>query len=418
MYQPYPRQKLEELALSVDYGITASATTAEVGPAFLRITDIQNDRVNWENVPFCSTTESAESGARLAVDDIVFARTGATTGKSFLVRSCPERAVFASYLIRVRPNPARVDARYLAWFFQTPDYWCQIDASASGTAQPGVNATKLKALSVPVPVLAEQRRIADLLDKADAIRRRRRGTIAVTEELLRSAFLEMFGDPVTNTKGWPTKPLGELVVDFEAGWSANGEGRRHRSDEYGVLKISAVTSGHFLPDEHKAVSASLVDRQLVSPRKGDLLFSRANTRELVAATCLVDEDHPRLFLPDKLWKIVPNALATTPFLRFLLSHDGQRTELTKTATGTSGSMLNISMQKLRALRLPVPPRRLQDDFGRFVWMAFAMRRDQLRAATSADDLFSSVAHRVFRGELLKGLNSSQTLLDFEAAHAP
>src|SRR5690606_13733469 len=104
-----------------------------------------------------------------------------TTGKSFLLRECPDRTVFASYLIRVRPDVGRVDPRYLAWFFQTPEYWRQITSSASGTAQPGVNTSKLKALEVPMlPPLAEQRRTTDILDKADAIHRKHREAITLT----------------------------------------------------------------------------------------------------------------------------------------------------------------------------------------------------------------------------------------------
>ena len=157
-------------------------------------------------MPYCGVTPAEADGARLNPGDVVFARTGATTGKSYLLNECPKGAVFASYLIRVRPRLTDVDPRYLAWYFQTPDYWRQITSSASGTAQPGVNATKLKSLSVPTPPLPEQRRIAGILDKADAVRRRRKEAIALTEELLRAAFLELFGDPVANPRGWPEAP--------------------------------------------------------------------------------------------------------------------------------------------------------------------------------------------------------------------
>lgn len=91
----------------------------------------------------------------------MFARTGATTGKSFLIRECPTDAVFASYLIRVRVGDS-VDPRFVSHFFQTPMYWAQIARSARGVAQPGVNATTLKALEIPLPPLAEQRWIAEV----------------------------------------------------------------------------------------------------------------------------------------------------------------------------------------------------------------------------------------------------------------
>src|SRR5437867_2956267 len=154
---------LGELAESIDYGVTASATHRPVGPKFLRITDIQNGIVDWDTVPWCECDIRSATDARLAPGDIVFARTGATTGKSFLIHGCPSDAVFASYLIRVRLGAA-ADPHYIGHFFQTPSYWEQITKSARGVAQPGVNATTLRTLQVPLPPLAEQRRIAKVLD--------------------------------------------------------------------------------------------------------------------------------------------------------------------------------------------------------------------------------------------------------------
>src|SRR5262249_2162722 len=141
----WPEVKLEELATSVDYGLTASAIAEDYGPKFLRITDIQDGFVNWETVPYCRCDENDSKRFGLASGDIVFARTGATTGKSYLIRECPDNSVFASYLIRVRPKPS-IDSGYLFHFFQTQEYWRQVAKYSTGTAQAGVNASKLKDL--------------------------------------------------------------------------------------------------------------------------------------------------------------------------------------------------------------------------------------------------------------------------------
>jgi len=119
------RVALNEIAESVSYGITASARVEQVGPKFLRITDIQNGLVDWGDVPWCECDGNRLKAARLQRGDIVFARTGATTGKSFLINDCPEEAVFASYLIRVRLGK-KADPGYVSQFFQTADYWNQI----------------------------------------------------------------------------------------------------------------------------------------------------------------------------------------------------------------------------------------------------------------------------------------------------
>ncbi len=129
------------------YGYTESATTEPIGPRFLRITDIQNGQVNWNNVPFCRCPNPEQY--LLKENDLVFARTGATTGKSFLIRDCPE-AIFASYLIRLRVKRL-VSAEYLYRYFQTPSYWTQITNEKKGTGQPNVNGAKLANIRVPIP---------------------------------------------------------------------------------------------------------------------------------------------------------------------------------------------------------------------------------------------------------------------------
>ena len=393
----WPRSQLAEISDSVEYGLTASADASLVGPKFLRITDIQDGNVDWETVPGCPCSDADVQKYGLQTGDIVFARTGATTGKSFLLENPPPNAVFASYLIRVRPNKKNVNPRFLAHFFNTPDYWRQIRKDTTGTTQPGVNGTKLKDIHVPLPPLPEQKRIAAILDKADAIRRKRQQAIRLTEELLRSAFLDMFGDPVTNPKGWEIKKLREHIASIEAGWSANGEPRLPEGDEDAVLKISAVTSGTFRPDECKAVPAH--SRDVPRPRRGDLLMSRANTRELVAATCLVEDDSHQRFLPDKLWRVNFKGSLHAEYFRYLLWDPTIRSNLTRSATGTSGSMLNVSKDKLMEYAVPSPPPELQAKFREVVWRAYDSRR-WLRAANNvANQLTEALTQAAFSGNL-------------------
>lgn len=150
---------------AINYGYTQSASSEPIGPRFLRITDIQDDRVSWENVPYCKIESEDVPRYRLASGDIVFARTGATTGKSFLVNKPPD-AVFASYLIRLRLQDRKLLPEFVSFFFQTDGYWKAIQDGSTGSAQGGFNATKLGALSIPIPPFPEQRRIVGILDRA------------------------------------------------------------------------------------------------------------------------------------------------------------------------------------------------------------------------------------------------------------
>jgi len=154
---------VQQIAENIQYGYTQSATSDPVGPKFLRITDIQDGQVDWNTVPFCACSDDEHERYRLQTNDIVFARTGATTGKSYLIKSCPD-AIFASYLIRLRLKPV-IDARFLAAFLDSPAYWSQIMIVRKGSAQPGVNASILATLKLPLPPLAEQGRIVEAIEQ-------------------------------------------------------------------------------------------------------------------------------------------------------------------------------------------------------------------------------------------------------------
>lgn len=150
---------VDQLASAIQYGHTASADPSrQDGPRFLRITDIQQGRVRWQTVPGCAVTEAEAEKYRLNRGDIVFARTGATTGKSYLIKDPPE-AIFASYLIRVELSDL-VSSRYVSVFFQSGPYWEQIERGKRGIGQPNVNARVLAHVALPMPPVGEQAEIA------------------------------------------------------------------------------------------------------------------------------------------------------------------------------------------------------------------------------------------------------------------
>ena len=148
-----------------DYGYTESANDSPVGPKFLRITDIQDDEVNWDKVPYCICSAENREKYSLKAGDIVIARIGATTGKAYMVEDCSD-AVFASYLIRVRTKKDLLPD-YLAQYFRTIGYWRQINQSKGGRLKGGVNIPILSRLVLPLPRLSEQQGIAEIFQASD-----------------------------------------------------------------------------------------------------------------------------------------------------------------------------------------------------------------------------------------------------------
>ena len=149
--------RLSSLSSAIHYGYTASAALSG-NSKLLRITDIQNDKVNWKSVPFCTTTKKDLETYQLKNRDILIARTGGTIGKTYIVRQLEGVAVFASYLIRVIPLE-EVNEEFLKLFMMTPCYWKQLVDASSGTGQPNVNGQSLSNLILPIPPKEEQKRI-------------------------------------------------------------------------------------------------------------------------------------------------------------------------------------------------------------------------------------------------------------------
>jgi type I restriction enzyme, S subunit len=148
------RIRLGDIA-TIQYGWTAKARHDPIGPRMLRITDIQNGNVDWADVPYCEIPDARLPKYLLSTGDLVFARSGATTGKSYLIGDDVPTAVFASYLIRVRPAET-LRSEFLALFFQSSEYWGFVARRRRGMAQPNLNGSLLGKLEVPVPDLQTQ----------------------------------------------------------------------------------------------------------------------------------------------------------------------------------------------------------------------------------------------------------------------
>ena len=155
------------VSFQIQYGYNAPAQD-KGRIKMVRITDIQNNKVLWKNVPYCDIDEDRIFEYRLYPNNILFARTGGTVGKSFLVEKVEEEAVFAGYLIRTSFSSS-ISAKYMKYFMESQLYWKQLQDGTTATAQPNCNAKTLSKMLVPLPPLAEQQRIVDKINQAFSI---------------------------------------------------------------------------------------------------------------------------------------------------------------------------------------------------------------------------------------------------------
>lgn len=202
---------IKEVCQNPEYGFTTSAKEEPIGPKLLRITDIQNGDVNWRNVPYCNCPNSLKKRFILKEGDILFARTGATTGKSYIIRECPE-AIFASYLIRLRTKEI-IESIFLYYLFNSSIYWKQIKQQIGGSAQGGVNATLLSNIKIPLPPLSEQKKIAEVLSTVDEAIEKKKSIIEKTKELKKGLMRELLTRGIGRTKFKKTE-LGEIPEDW------------------------------------------------------------------------------------------------------------------------------------------------------------------------------------------------------------
>lgn len=226
----WPTRTLAEIASQVQYGYTAKSSSEEVGPHFLRITDIVPNLIDWSDVPFCEIDPESEPKYRLSPGDIVIARTGATVGYAKHVGN-PPPSVFASYLVRVRVDEGN-DSRYVGFVVESSDYKRFIKAHAGGAAQPNANAKILTSYPVPVPPFDTQRKIASVLSSYDDLITNNTRRIEVLEEMARAIYREWFvefrypgheGVPLVESElgpvpaGWGAARLDEISTQLPVG---------------------------------------------------------------------------------------------------------------------------------------------------------------------------------------------------------
>ena len=303
-------------------------------------------------------------------------------------------AVITADCIRLRPSP-EFDAGFIVHSLQSPSVRRQILSITSGVAQQKVSLERFRSgVKLAVPPLGEQRRIAAILDQADANRTRRRRVLTHFDALTSSLF-------AATVKGVDrTLSLRDMEVDFVSGKNVLGGGLdAHQCNK--VIKVSAISSGRFLLQQSKPMPKDYSPPLSHLVQEGDILFGRASgSMELLGATAVVDVTAENLYLPDKVWRlsVKPNAPVLARYVLGILRSSPARDFIRHNASGAAG-VRNIGKSKLLEYRAPLPSLNMQREYVTRVTQVDAQRRTVHRALSADDELFSSLQARAFRGEL-------------------
>jgi len=351
---------------ALQYGITASAKNEETGIRFLRITDIKNSgTIDWSSVPYCELSDAEMERYQLQMGNVLFARIGATTGKTCYVDR-PIKSVFGSYLIRFQPTKEKeIDTMFLYYYTQSKIYWSQVNRVKEGQLKKGLNTELLRHLMLPRPSYSEQRKIVEVLSVFDLAIGKAGEVIAKTERLKKGLMQELLTKGIGHTeykdtpigktpKTWQTVELGE-IIDIMSGqyfkfseFSEEGV-RCLKIDNVGFGKVVWETST-VLPDDYTKQYPELVlnDGDIV------LALNRPIIDNKVKVGILKKEDSPSI-LYQRVGKIIikDTSKVDRQFLFCTFTGEYFRQQLSHSLIGTDQPYIRTPI--LLRIKIPLPP---------------------------------------------------------------
>ena len=267
-----------------------------------------------------------------------------------------------------------------------------LNSRTRGAAIPHLDKDLLMGLKLPLPPLDEQRRIVDILSRAESIVKLRREAESKSAELIPALFLDMFGDPATNTKGWPLATVGDVVASADYGSSTkaseDGSGlpiiRMGNVDYAGIVDLSKL----------KYVNLHDKEAEKYRLREGDILFNRTNSKDLVGKTGLWTDAHDAIVASYFIRVRVKRDKLNPCYLWAFMNSTYMKRVLFETARGAIGQA-NINSKELKAFPVAVPPLQLQQDFAARLEDIRSIQSQQAAATVIAQATFDALLSQVF-----------------------
>ena len=331
--------------------------------------------------------------------DVLFNATNSPelVGKSGFFPGYDEPAVFSNHFLRLRPQAEMLDGRFLArWLVLQFQRGIFQGMCRQWVNQAAVNRDSLMRLRIPVPPLPEQRRIAEVLDRAEALRATRRAALAQLDALTQSIFIDMFGDPATNPKAWPLKRLGDCctgVIDCPHSTPVYSTGRT----PYPCVRSSDIQKGTLDFADAKYVDRSEYDKRIArgKPTRGDVIYCREGARFGNAARVI---DDTLLCLGQRMMLFRPNpTVAVSEYIWAFISSPAGYRQAARSVDGSAAPHVNI--REIVAFRIPAPPPALQRDFAGRVAAVEKLKATHRASLAEFDALFASLQHRAFMSEV-------------------
>ncbi len=322
--------------------------------------------------------------------DLLIARMPDPIGRTCIFPGLSQPCATVVDVCVLRPDPRIVYASYANWMINSPQFLTKIDGFVSGSTRQRISRGNLSTLSIPLPPLDEQKRIAAILDQADELRRKRQRAIDRLNQLGQAIFYEMFGDPVSNPFGWPVKKLGEIGV-LDRGISKH----RPRNDPallggaHPLIQTGDVANADGYIRSFISTYSDLGLKQSKKWPTGTLCITIAAN---IGKTAILEIE---ACFPDSVVGFTPSKETNAEYVQFWMSCIQKRLE----EVAPQSAQKNINLAILRELPIPMPPRQSQDEFGTAIREIELHKASLWQSANSIGSLFAAVQHRAFQGEL-------------------
>jgi type I restriction enzyme S subunit len=299
----------------------------------------------------------------------------------------------------IRPDSSIAYPPYITHLLNSDGIKKQLNRFIKGTTRQRISRTNLERIQIPLPPLPEQRRIAAILDKADALRAKRREALAQLDELTQSIFIEMFGDPVANPKGWPTMRFGDYLKDAEVfvdgDWVESKD--QDPDGEVRLIQLADIGDGRYINKSARFLNKATATRLKCTPLKeGDILIARMP--DPLGRACIFPGDMKESVTVVDVCIVRPASLGPNPtWLMNCINTHAFRNLIAGEATGTTRT--RISRGNLAKLKIIAPPQQLQMEFTDRYEAIQQLQKNLLKGTDRLSSLFTSLQHRAFRGEL-------------------
>jgi len=400
----WPVVPLRDLICLADSGTWGDEAPEGAGFPVLRSSNIQGGRLDLSEVAWRLIPEANTARRLLQSGDLLITK---SSGSPDLIGKCcqftqPEggtKFYFSNFTLRLRADHNRADSRWLFFWLSSPRGRAVLAAMNTTTSGlRNLNIGLYLSQLVPAPPVTEQRRIAAVLDKADTIRRKRQQALQLTDELLHSAFLDIFGDPITNPKGWGSDLLGNRLTFLTSG--SRGWADYYSKSGRLFLRIQNVGRNRMLLDDVAYVQPpDTTEAQRTLVRPGDVLLSI--TADL-GRTAVVPEGLGPAHINQHLALLRPTSVEPVYLAAYLASAGGQ-TQLLK--RNRQGVKAGLNFDDIRSLRVLLPPRERQQSFAEFQRSVEKLKTRYADVTEETQQLFHSLVQRAFCGELDYGTAS-------------